>query len=285
MMRLPALCLAGCVVCAGLILSNDSPSFGARSPSAKTEPAAPEIGQLADPLFSPAQPRPEVPSSADDADSSLRDVRLTGVVIGPDLRIAIFAVTGNNSLELSEGEALKGWRLDSISPEKVLLSGPAGNIALKSKPDANLVRSPAPVVVRPDELGPSVPPSAVLAGAPGQPIAITPIPVSNLSAAIPVKAQGYPYYFPEYYDGYEQDGNGYPNDYWYYSYPVAGVTSGIGFFGGHRFHNFRHFVFAHGIAFHGGEFHGGEFHGGGFHRSGFYGAAFHGGGFHGGGHR
>jgi hypothetical protein len=266
MIRLPALCLAGCVVCAGLILSNDSPSFKARSPPAKTEPAAPEIGQLADPLFSPAQPPPEVPSSADDADSPLRDVRLTGVVIGPDLRIAIFAVTGNHPLELSEGEALKGWRLDSISPEKVLLSGPAGNIALKPKPDANLVRSP-PVAVRADELGPSVPPSAVLAGSPGQPTAITPIPVSNYSAAIPVQAQGYPYYFPEYYAGYEQDGNGYPNDYWYYGYPVFGAASGIGFFGRHRFRNFHHFVFAHGIGFHGG-FHGGGFHGGGFHGGG-----------------
>ena len=76
MIRLPALYLAGCVVCAGLILSNDSPSFEARLPPAKTEPAAPEI-----------------PSAADDANSSLRDVKLTGVVIAPDLRIAIFAVS------------------------------------------------------------------------------------------------------------------------------------------------------------------------------------------------
>ena len=81
MIRLPAFCLAGCVVCAGLILSNDDrPSFEARLPLAKTEPAAPEIRKLADPLFSPIKPRPEVPSSADDANSPLRDVRLTGMV-------------------------------------------------------------------------------------------------------------------------------------------------------------------------------------------------------------
>ena len=78
----------------------------------------------ADPLFSPIQPRPEVPSSAGDASSPLRDVRLTGVVIGPDLRIAIFAVPGTNSLVLSEGERLNGRQLDHISPGKVLLSGP-----------------------------------------------------------------------------------------------------------------------------------------------------------------
>src|SRR6516162_52919 len=113
MIRLPALCLAGCVVCAGLIPSNDSPSFEARLP---------------------------VPSSADDANSPLRDVRLTGVVIGPDLRIAIFAVSGTNPLVLSEGETLNGWPLESISPKVVMLSGPAGNIVLKPQPDANLVR-------------------------------------------------------------------------------------------------------------------------------------------------
>ena len=140
MVRLAAVCLAGCVVCAGLIVSNDSPSFEARLPLAKTEPAAPEIRKLADPLFSPIKPRPEVPSSADDA-TPLRDVRLTGVVIGPDLRIAIFAVSGTNPLVLSEDKTLKDWRLARISPGNVLLSSPAGTIKLEPKPDANLVRT------------------------------------------------------------------------------------------------------------------------------------------------
>ena len=243
MIRLPALCLAGCVVCAGLILSNDSPSFEARLPLAKTEPAAPEI-----------------PSSADDANSPLRDVRLTGVVIGPDLRIAIFAVSGTNPLVLSEGETLKDWRLDRISPGNVLLSGPAGTIKLEPKPDANLVRPPPPVAVRPGELEPSVPPGAELAGAPGQPTAMTPIPVGNLSAAIPVQTQGYPYYFPENYAGYEQD---YPSyNYYPYPYPYFAYAVPIGF------------------AFRFGFFHRHDIHQGAFH-----GAAFHGGGFHGGGHR
>jgi hypothetical protein len=63
--------------------------------------------------------------------------------------------------------------------------------------------------------------------------------------------------------GYPYD---YPYDYWSYGYGYD-VAVGIGFFGGHRFHNFHHFVFAHGIGFHGG-FHGGGFHGGGFHGGG-----------------
>jgi hypothetical protein len=49
---------------------------------------------------------------------------------------------------LSEGETLKGWRLESISPKVVMLSGPAGNIVLKPQPDANLVRPPPPVAVQ-----------------------------------------------------------------------------------------------------------------------------------------
>jgi hypothetical protein len=204
MVRLPVFILVGCVVCAGLILiefgsisSHRRPSLGARLPTAEIEAAAPEIRKLADPLLSPTQRNPEAASSANDADSPLRGVRLTGVVIGPDLRIAIFAVTGTNSRVLSEGEALKGWRLDSISPEGVVLTGSAGNIVLKPQPDANLVPPPSPDAVQSGQ------PGTAMAGAPGQPIAVTPIAVGNLSAATPVQTQGYPNYFPEYYPGYD----------------------------------------------------------------------------------
>jgi hypothetical protein len=240
MTRLAALWLAGCVTCVGLILSNDSPSFEARLPPAKTEPAVQEIRKLAAPLSSPIQPRPEVPSADDDAKSPLRDVRLTGVVTGPDLRVAIFA-SGTDSLVLSEGETLKGWRIDRISPGKVLLSGPAGTVRLEPKPDANLVHRSTPVAVRPRELEPSVPPGAEFAGVPREPTATTPIPAGNLSAAIPVQAQVYPYYFPQNDAGYGQN---YPSyDYYPYLYPsfafVApiGSTFRFGFFHRHDFHH------------------------------------------------
>ena len=164
MIRLPAFILVGCVVCAGLIpigfgsVSSHRPLPEARLPPAEVEPATPEIHKFAQ----------ETASSADDANSPLRDVRLTGVVIGPDLRIAIFAVTGTNSRVLSEGETLKGWRLESISPKAVMLSGPAGNIVLEPQPDTNLVRPSPPVAVQ------SAQPGAAMAGAPGQPMAVTP---------------------------------------------------------------------------------------------------------------
>ena len=255
MIRFPALCLAGCVVCAGLILSNDSPSFEARLPPPKTELAAPDIRKLAD-LLNPIRPHPSAMSSADDANSRLSDVRLTGIVIGPDLRIAIFAVSGTNSLVLSEGETLRDWRVQRISPEKVSLSGPAGTIKLGLKPDANLVRPPPPIAVRPGELGPGVAPAEV-AGTPGQPTIMTPIPVGNLSATVPVQAQGYPYYFPENYVGYEQDFP--PSSYYPYQFPFFAYAVPIRF-------AFRNIVTVKKAerhrAFHGGAFHGGAFRGG-----------------------
>src|SRR6267143_1680195 len=293
MLRLPAFILVGCVFCAGLTLiefvsiSSHRPSPGARLPPAEIEPAAPGIRKLAHPLFSPTQRRPETASSANDADSPLRDVRLTGVVIGPDLRIAIFAVTGTNSRALSEGEALKGWRLESISPEGVVLSGPAGNIVLEPQPDANLVRPPPPVAVQSGQ------PGAAMAGAPGQPMAVTPIAVGNLSAATPVQTQGYPYYSPEYYPGYDPDypwGWGWGNP-WGWGWPV-GVSVGFGrcwncgFRGGSFRPGFRRFGFGHPGFFHPGFGRFGFGHPGffdpGFGRFGFAHASF-GGGFRGGG--
>ena len=179
-------------------------------PPAEIEPAAPKIRKPADPLLSPTPRRPETASSANDADLPLRGVRLTGVVVGPDLRIAIFAVTGTNSRVLSEGEALKGWRLDSISPEGVVLSGSAGNIVLKPQPDPNSV-PPSPLgTVQSGQ------PGTAMAGVPRQPTAVTPIAVGNLSAATPVRTQGYSNHFPEYYSGYDR----------YYSW--VWVTHGAG---------------------------------------------------------
>jgi hypothetical protein len=275
MVRLPVFILVGCVVCAGLFLialgsiSNHRPSPGARLPPAEIKPATPEIRKLADPLLSPTQRRPETASSANDADPPIRGVRLTGVVIGPDSRIAIFAVTGTNSRVLSEGEALKGWRLDSISPKGVVLSSPAGNIALKPQPEANLVRPPPPVAVQ------SAQPGTAMADAPGQPMAVTPIAIGSLSAATPVETQGYPYYFPEYYSAYDPYypwGSGWGSP-WGWGWPV-GVSVGFGGFRRGFFRpGFRRFGFGHPGFIHPG-----------FGRFGFAHASF-GGGFRGGGRR
>lgn len=97
-----------------------------------------------DPLLGVTR-RPPKPATSDKAaDPRLPDVRLTGIVIDRDRRIAIFAVTGTRALVLSEGEALKEWRLDSISPQTVSLSGPAGSMTLALNADTNLAQSLPP---------------------------------------------------------------------------------------------------------------------------------------------
>lgn len=253
MIRWPALLSAGCAVCAGLILvgfvfiGDHRGLSGAPLPPAQIEPAAPKIRKLADPPLQPAQRRPATPSSAHQDGSPLSDVRLTGVVIAPHLRIAIFAVSGANPLVLSEGEALKDWRIESISPERVVLGGQAGNIVLEPKSDPALVRSPPPAAVETGQFAPGIPPGAVMAVAPVQP----PVVVVNLSVPAPAQTQGYPYYPSGYDTGYDQyypSFDSYPYSYPFFAFAVPRkIGFGFGFFNHHGFKN----------GFHSGVFHGG----------------------------
>lgn len=262
MIRSPTLLLAGCVACIGLILiefalTNHPPPVDAPSMPAEIKLTAPDTLKLADPLLSPTPRSLNASASANDPQSALRDVRLTGVVIGPDLRVAIFAVTGANSLMLSEGDGLRGWRLESISPQKVVLSGPGGSMTLEPSPDANLVRSPPPAAAWPGQSAPDQPSGVTMPAVPPQPIAVTPVTVVNLPPPAPVQAQGYPYYSPEYYDtGYDQyfpsfNNFGYPFPYFAYTVPRR-VRFGFGF--GFFHHRDVHLNGFHGVAFHGGGF-------------------------------
>jgi hypothetical protein len=107
-----------------------TPTPGSTSSRPSAEPSLPPVEVK--PSAPQATRRPPKPASSDNAaDPRLPDVRLTGIVIERDRRLAIFAVTGTRTLVLSEGEALKDWRLDSISPQKVSLSGPAGTMTLE----------------------------------------------------------------------------------------------------------------------------------------------------------
>ena len=174
MIRLPALLLAGCVVSTGLILvgrgstSSDSPLFGRSSPTTEIKTGA-QAREIAEPLLGSTQRPPEAASSDNAGDPRLPDVRLTGIVTEPDQRIAIFAVNGTKSVVLSEGEALNDWRIDSISPQKVSLSGPAGTMTLKPKPDANLVRPVPPAAPPAGQPQPDVPPRLPIGVSNGSP--------------------------------------------------------------------------------------------------------------------
>jgi general secretion pathway protein N len=96
---------------------------------------------LARPLFSSSRrPPQDAPSGA--ADSDLTDARLTGIVTTPRHRMAIFAVSGDKPLKVAEGDAVSGWRVESITPREVSLSGPTGTKTLQPKLDPNLAPPP-----------------------------------------------------------------------------------------------------------------------------------------------
>jgi general secretion pathway protein N len=100
---------------------------------------------LARPLFSSTRRPPQNASASAATDSDLADTRLTGIITEPGRRIAIFAVSGDKPLRVSEGEAVSGWRIESITPREVSLSGPTGTKTLQPKFDANLVPVPGQV--------------------------------------------------------------------------------------------------------------------------------------------
>src|SRR5260370_24314639 len=67
------------------------------------------------------------------ADPELTNVRLTGVVVEPDQRTAIFAVQGAKPLARSEGETVNDWHLANIAPHEVTVTGPAETTTLELK--------------------------------------------------------------------------------------------------------------------------------------------------------
>jgi hypothetical protein len=148
------LLLAGCVIFGTILFFEiKGPDRMAIAPSTPAEqpdplptlhqlpnvPAAPPIAAiLARPLFSPSRrpPQSKLGNAADD--SGLADSRLAGIVIEPGRRFAIFAPQGAKFLTVTEGETVSGWRVDSISPREVSLSGPDGTRILQPKFDPNL---------------------------------------------------------------------------------------------------------------------------------------------------
>ena len=153
--RVVVLLLAGCALFGSVIFaelwSDDSGASAslpvAILPEPSTSPPAqgPRIDDLLTtildrPLFSPTR-QPAARASPDQpTDLELTDVRLTGIVIEPGLHLAIFAVAGAKPMARREGEMMNDWRLDSITPREVVLSGPAGTRTLQPKIDTSLVR-------------------------------------------------------------------------------------------------------------------------------------------------
>jgi hypothetical protein len=152
--RITALCLVGSVVLSGFLLLELR--SGVAEPTTLSEPSAKSAGPppapmnelaikqlvattLARPLFS-ATRRPPEREQGSSPDTPLKDLRLTGILILPDQRIAIFARTEDKPLVLSEGEMISDWHIDNITAQSVSLSGPTGTITLEPRSDPKLVR-------------------------------------------------------------------------------------------------------------------------------------------------
>lgn len=130
---------------------------------------------LARPLFSSTRRPPQSAAAGGAGDSDLADRRLTGIVTTPRHRLAIFAVTGDKPLTVAEGDEVSGWRVETITPREVSLTGPSGSKTLQPKLDPTLTPPPgaAPignVAGRP----PNVPPP----GAPRLPVPAAAGPVN-----------------------------------------------------------------------------------------------------------
>jgi hypothetical protein len=146
------LLLAGCALFGAIIIGElaagtpGEPTAAGPVPSATPPSLRPEPRVRADqllaialarPLFDP-QRRPPETAGATAASPELSDARLTGIVIERDRSYAIFDMTGAKPLTVGEGETVSGWRIDSIAPTAVSLTGPGGTRTLQPKPDPNL---------------------------------------------------------------------------------------------------------------------------------------------------
>jgi general secretion pathway protein N len=190
------LLLAGCLIFGGIVFTELQPatdnepasSAGTTQPQAPTSavPRQPNTRLdellttvLARPLFSSTRRPPQSVAKDGPSSADLGDTRLTGIVTEPAHHLAIFAVNGGKPLRLTEGEDVSGWRIESITPREVSLTGPGGTKTLEPKVDPNLVPPPQPTPgVNPGPRQPGQPP--VAAGAPPRPGVPPPSPSSGL---------------------------------------------------------------------------------------------------------
>ncbi len=190
--RLPLiLVLAGCALFATIVVAEI-----AAAPTPETEAASavppraeppfpvdrPAVGSQYDsmvatifarPLFS-ATRRPPPRNDSPATSSAFEDTRLAGIVTEPGHRFAIFAPTGAKPLFVSEGDTVSGWRVESINPREVSLSGPGGTRTLQPKIDPNLAPPPPPptAAAMPPPAPPINPATGRPAGRPGIPPAL-----------------------------------------------------------------------------------------------------------------
>jgi general secretion pathway protein N len=176
------LLLAGCLIFGAIVFielqpaTGDEPALSARTtqpqdptsavprqPSTRFDELLTTV--MARPLFSSTRRPPQSVASDGPSSADLGDTRLTGIVTEPGHHLAIFAVNGGKPLRLTEGEDLSGWRIESITPREVSLSGPGGTKTLEPKIDPSLAQgpppSPAPVPNAAGRVPPQIPAAVI----------------------------------------------------------------------------------------------------------------------------
>jgi hypothetical protein len=164
---------AGCVFFGAVILLELSTAMTSPVPAA---PVTPKIDRgltmsrdvsadpkqlvsviLTRPLFNSTRRPPQTTEIS--SNFELGGARLTGIVIGPGERLAIFDIKGSKPVVLNEGEIVSGWRVDSIAPSEVSLVGPAGVKTLQPKLDpAHTATTPSAPPASATRLQPAPPP-------------------------------------------------------------------------------------------------------------------------------
>ena len=147
----------------GVARRADTTSAVRRQPSTRLDDLLAQA--LARPLFSSTRRPPQSAANDSVISSDLSDTRLTGIVTEPGHQVAIFAVNGAKPLRLTEGEAVSGWRIESITPREVSLSGPGGTKTLEPKLDPSLAQAPGPTPTANPAARLPAPPTAAQPGA------------------------------------------------------------------------------------------------------------------------
>lgn len=164
----------------------------APNPAIRPQTARPEelvSAALARPLFSSTRRPPQDASNAAAGDNDLSDSRLTGIVTMRDRRVAIFAVSGDKPLKVAEGDSVSGWRIESITPREVSLTGPSGTKTLQPKLDPSLA---APQVQPPNPQVAGRAPTPPAAGRPRVPVPGAAPGIVQPPPGVPVNNPGLP---------------------------------------------------------------------------------------------
>lgn len=120
------------------------------------------------PVFSPARTPFLDTSLAATAQGSASDLQLVGVIQGPEKSIALLKNTATlQTVNVSVGDFVSGWRVQTIAPAQIVLSSASGNVMLPlnapsvgAQSSGVAAPSSQPEETKPQPAAPAPPPAA-----------------------------------------------------------------------------------------------------------------------------